>query len=99
MPDFNPDKERHTGHKFIVLDATRNHMDGLQTAKGYLKFQQGRMSVKDEGLAREIQKMYPRDVTVTRVRRPHKADRGHKYFFGQMPEMPWKRKEENNANS
>src|SRR3990167_5995491 len=30
------------------------------------------------------------DVTVTRIRYPGAADRGHRYFFGGWPLAPWK---------
>jgi hypothetical protein len=42
-------------------------------------------------LAREIQKDHRRDLAVSRIFSNDPADRGHVYFFGQMPEMPWKR--------
>lgn len=99
MPDYNPDKERHVDHKFIVQKAwpDGNHegdglRDGISTSRGVLKpDSKGRMVVKDEALAREIQKEYPGDLAVTRVRAPDPADSGHRYHFGQWPEMPWKR--------
>lgn len=55
--------------------------------------------IKDDGLAREIDARYgknggvtPKDYVV--VKTPVKKPGVHNYFFGQMPEMPWKRKKE-----
>lgn len=98
MPDYNPDKERHHKHKFIVQkawpDASRPNdgiTDSIATSKGMLKpNHEGRMIIKDEALAREIQRENPRDLVVTRMRADDPADQGHNYFF-TVPEMPWKR--------
>jgi hypothetical protein len=92
MPDFNPDKERHRSHKWIVHNATRNREPlPVVAADKVMKFNdEGRFSVDDEKVAAEIREEYPRDVTVTRVNASHPADRGHKYFF-TVPELPWKR--------
>jgi hypothetical protein len=98
MPDYDPGREGHVEHRFIVQRAWpgRGALDigeSVKTDRGELKFDEyGRFMVKDEALARRIQEEYPREVAVTRVRYPSPADRGHRYFFGQMPEMPWKRK-------
>jgi hypothetical protein len=54
---------------------------------------EGRFSVDDESVAAEIRKEYPATTTVTRVSKYHSSDRGHIYFFGQMPEMPWHKEE------
>ena len=90
MPDFNPDKERHVDHSFIVLDAEQSHNPGVMTSRGYLRFNdQGRMRVRDAGLAREIQSQYPAEVSVTRIRNPHPSDRGHIYFFAIHKALPW----------
>jgi len=92
MPDYNPDKERHVDHTFVVQKAWPNSPDSVMTSKGELKGNhQGRFTVKDETLAREIQKSYPRDFAVTRMRTPKPADAGHRYHFGGWPEMPWKK--------
>ena len=95
MPDYNPDRERHVDHKFVVQSAWPNSPKEIMTSKGLLKANdQGRMIVKDEALAREIQREHPTDLAVTRMRAPKPADAGHRYHFGQMPEMPWKKKKE-----
>ena len=92
MPDYNPDREGQADHKFIVQSAWPNSPKEIQTSKGVLKANaQGRMIIKDEVLAREIQKEHPRDLAVTRMRMPKPADVGHRYFFGSLPAMPWKR--------
>lgn len=95
MPDFNPDKERHHKHKFIVQRAFENwrgRLDGgVATSKGVLKPDaQGRMVVRDASLAREIQQENPHELVVTRMQTDHPSDRGHRYVF-TVPEMPWKR--------
>ena len=91
MPDFNPDKERHHKHKFIVQKAFPGELAaGVTTSKGELKpNEQGRMVIKDEKLAREVQQEYPRELVVTRMDSDDPADRGHNYHFGQMPPLPW----------
>lgn len=97
MPDWNPDREGHVDHEYIVQDATRDRIPGVQTQAGFLKFnKQGRMKVKDPALAAEIRssEIGKRKVTVTRVRHPKPSDQGHRYFFGGWPEMPWKKKQE-----
>ena len=92
MPDYNPDKERHRDHKWIVHKAIQDRsFSGVVAADRQMKFnREGRFAIQDPGVAAEIRKEYPRDVTVTRVRNPHRSDRGHVYFFGQWPAMPWK---------
>jgi hypothetical protein len=102
MPDYNPDREGHVQHKFIVQKAWPSGdyagdglADGIQTSKGVLKpDSKGRMVVRDAALAREIQSAYPADLAVTRMRAVGPADKGHRYHFGGWPEMPWKRQRE-----
>ena len=100
MPDYNPDKERHRDHKWIVHNATRNKdFKGVWAADKAMPFNhEGRFSITDGGVASEIREEYGRDVTVTRMHNPHRSDRGHVYFFGQLPEMPWKKEQENGKN-
>ena len=90
MPDFNPDRESHRDHKWIVHKAVKG--DGFKSVNAADKDMpfnhEGRFSVKDEKVASEIRKKYPRSVTVSRVTDYHPSDRGHKYFFS-CPEMPW----------
>lgn len=95
MPDFNSDKERHVDHKFVVQSAWPNSPKEIMTSKGLLKAnEQGRMMIKDEALAREIQREHPTDLAVTRMRVPKPSDAGHRYHFGQLPEMPWAKYDE-----
>lgn len=99
MVDYNPDKEGHVKHRFIVQPRSMNpHQKGVELDNGkFLKYgQEKRFTTSNEVLAREIQKEYKSDVVVTRVRHPDVADRGHNYFFGQLPEMPWKNKDKEN---
>lgn len=102
MPDYNPDREGHVKHKFIVQKAWPagdyagdGLAGGIHTSKGVLKpNSQGRMVVRDAALAREIQSAYPADLAVTRMRAEGPADKGHRYHFGSWPAMPWKRQRE-----
>lgn len=93
--DFNPDKERHVDHTFVVMNAYPTAAEGLQTSKGFLKYDdQNRFTTRNEALAREIQQQHGNDVIVTRMRTSDAADRGHRYHFGQMPAMPWHKYDE-----
>ena len=92
-PDYNPDKERHADHRFIVQSAVKRKLDHVPDHPELKLNSQGRCVVKDEGLAREIQNE-TRDVAVTRMRHPHRSDRGHVYFFGQAPPLPWAKYDE-----
>ena len=95
MPDFNPDKERHVDHKFVVQTAWPGVEKKIKTSKGELDMSaKGRMIIKDEVLAREIQKEHPHDLAVTRMRMPKPADQGHRYFFGQTKPLPWAKYDE-----
>ena len=95
MPDFNSDKERHVDHKFVVQSAWPNSPKEIMTSKGLLKAnEQGRMMIKDEALAREIQREHPTDLAVTRMRMSKPADQGHRYHFGQTKPMPWAKYDE-----
>lgn len=98
IPDYNPDKEGHVDHKFIVQPAwpSEAQKDGVESPDGrFLKYgKEKRFMLNDESVARELQKEHRNDLVVTRVRYPHRSDRGHVYFFGQWPEMPWKKKKE-----
>jgi len=88
MPDYNPDKEGHRDHKWIVHNATRNDIT-VKAANQDMPFnREGRFSVSDENVAAEIRQRYPRAVTVSRVSTYHPSDRGHKYFFAGIA-MPW----------
>lgn len=92
MPDYNPDRESHVKHKYIVQKAMpeANLGAGVLTSKGVLKpDDKGRMLVNDPALANEIRTQYPHELVVTRARMPGAADTGHNYFFGSMPALPW----------
>lgn len=95
MPDFNPDREGFVKHKWIVQNATRSGKKGVQTSKGFLKYNdEGRLTVNDPVLAGEIREDNKWDTVVTRVRYPDEADRGHRYHFGSIPAMPWHKYDE-----
>jgi len=92
--DYNPDREGHIKHRFIVQPNSKRPLQkGVKLDNGkFLKFNsEKRFVTYNEVLARELQKEYKQDLVVTRVRHPDAADRGHSFFFGQMPEMPWKK--------
>lgn len=95
--DYNPDKEAHRDHNWMVVKATQDpNFKAVPTAKGNLKFgKDGAFKVNDPGLANEIRETVGPDAVVTRMSNVKPADRGHRYFFGMMPEMPWKRKKHN----
>lgn len=89
--DYNPDKERHVDHGWIVVNAEKGmQSEPITLGDKSFKFgKDGAFTVKDEGLANEIRKTVGKRATVSRYRRPSVSDRGHTYFFGQMPPMPW----------
>lgn len=92
MPDFNSSKELGQGKKkWVIQPANKRIAKTVKTGKGELKLDDhGRCLINDEVLAREIQKDHRKDMTVSRIFDDAPADRGHKYFFGGWPEMPWK---------
>ncbi len=95
MPDFNSDREGHIQHKWIVHNATQNrNFKGVKAGdKDMLFNHEGRFLISDPVIADEIRKEHPRDVTVTRMRYPHVADRGHTYFFS-VGKIPWHKDED-----
>ena len=98
VPDYNPDREGHVEHTFVVQKADRSPGDTISVGNTEIKLNaEGRAFIKDEVLAREIQTENRFNTTVTRMRTPSVADAGPKYHFGQMPEMPWKRKASDGA--
>lgn len=95
MPDYNPDREGHRKHKWIVHKAINSpRFKTVNVAEKELAFnREGRFMVSDENVAAEIRRKYPREATVTRVHAPHPSDRGHKYFFAGIA-MPWHKDKE-----
>ena len=96
--DYNPDKEKWAEHKWEVIRATRRPLESVDVDGKQMKFgRDGAFRVNDEGVAAAIREEYARkgDVTVTRIRYPGAADRGHRYFFGGWIEAPWKRSKDN----
>ena len=96
MPDYNPDREGHRDHKWIVHKAIKDNpqFDGVEAAGKDMKFNhEGRFAINDAKVAAEIRQKYPRAATVTRVSAYHASDRGHKYFFS-VPAMPWHEEKE-----
>ena len=97
MVDFNKDRELGQGKKkWVVQSATKRIADSVNTGKGDLQLDDfGRCLIKDEGLAREIQKDHRRDMTVSRIFMDDPADRGHHYFWGQLRKpLPWHKYDE-----
>jgi hypothetical protein len=98
--DWNPDREGFVDHRWEVIKATTRDLPSINVDGKEMQFgREGAFRVSDPGVAAAIRQTYAQrgDVTVTRVRYPHQSDRGHRYFFGSMPEMPWK-KEVEHAN-
>ncbi len=92
--DYNSDREGHVKHEYVVINAEEKPKAGLKVeGKQYTFNDQGYFKIPgDPALAQDIRQQVGKSATVTRVRKPDAADSGHKYHFGQMPEMPWKRK-------
>ncbi len=99
MPDWNPDREGHVDHKWIVHKAIPKHsFKGVVAGgKNMLFNDEGRFTISDAAVAAEIRQVHPRDVTVSRVRWDKPADRGHNYHF-VCPAMPW-HKEDKDGDS
>lgn len=77
--------------KWVIQPADKNIQKSVKTGKGELKLDHhGRALINDETLAREIQKDNRRNMTVSRIFMDDPADRGHHYFWGQMPEPIYK---------
>ena len=96
--DYNSDREGHTEHKWEVIRATRPPLESLDVDGKQMRFgKDGAFRVNDEGVAAAIREEYAKkgDVTVTRIRYPGAADKGHYYFRGGWPEMPWKKEQGN----
>ena len=55
----------------------------------------GGAHIKDPAIARELEKKYEGRVIMSPIQSPDVHDRGHRYFFGGWPEMPWKKNKEN----
>ena len=91
MPDYNPDREGHRKHKWIVHKAIKGNpqFNRIRAAGKEMPFdREGRFMVGDEGVAKEIREKYPRTATVSRVSTSDPSDRDHKSFFS-CPAMPW----------
>ena len=99
MPDYNPDREGHRKHKWIVHKAINNSgFKNVVAADKVMPFNhEGRFFVKDASVAAEIRQKYPRSVTVSRVTASDATDRDHKNFFS-CPAMPWHNKEKDDAD-
>jgi hypothetical protein len=96
--DYNPDREGHVDHKWTVIKATKRPVEVNIGGKPMRFGRDGAFRVSDPGVAAEIRKEYgdKGDVTVTRMRSPQPiSDRGHRYFFGMMPPLPWHHYDEN----
>ena len=93
--DYNPDREGHAKHKYVVVNATKNKKKFIEAGGKQLNFsKEGFMRVSDPGIANEIRQRYGSEVTVSRVRHTDSHERGiHKYFF-TSPGMPWHKYDE-----
>jgi len=87
-----------TGHTWEVIQATTRPDFKVEVDDKHYSFGNGyAFRVDDGGIAKEIEAKYGREVVVDRITMPDVHDRGHKYFFGGWPEMPWKRKDKEDA--
>ena len=89
--DYNPDREGHAEHKYIVINATKQPKKYIEAGGRKLKLsKEGWCSVKDPVIANEIRQNYGSEVTVSRVRSPGVHERGiHNYFFAFPKGLPW----------
>lgn len=93
--DYNPDREGHVQHEWIIQPGTTKPSDGIDVDGHKLRFgPEGHLRINDPKLANDIRQKYGREMVVTRVRHPSVSDRGHNYFFGQMPRLPWAKYDE-----
>lgn len=97
--DYNPDKEKHRKRKYVVIKADPK-LKSVPSSKGNLEFgKDNAFVVSDPVFANEIRQTVGVDATVSRVNADVPADRGHVYFFGGWPEMPWKRGKDGSKDS
>ena len=96
-PDYNPDREGHVPKKWMVIKATRDpSFQGVTLDGQTMKFgKKGAFMVDDPVKADEIRKTVGTNATVTRFRTPDSHERIHRYFFGQLPAMPWHKYDDN----
>jgi hypothetical protein len=78
----------------VIKSTKREDVVGVQIGDKDMHFGQksGAFTVSDPGVAREIEAQHGgrgNDVVVIPQAKPREA--GHRYFFGSMPEMPWKK--------
>lgn len=99
--DYNSDREGHVKHEYVVINADEKPKTGIEVEGKTFNFNKdGYFKIPgDPGLAQTIRQQVGKSATVTRVRKPDAADSGHKYHFGQLPEMPWKRKKADEKES
>ena len=94
--DYNPDREGHAEHKYIVINATTQPRKYIEAGGRKLRLsKEGWCKVKDPAIANEIRQKYGGDVTVSRVRSPGVHERGiHNYFFAMPKGLPWAKYDE-----
>lgn len=94
--DYNPDREGHAEHKYIVINATKQPRKFIEAGGKKIRLsKEGFTSLKDPAIANEIRQKYGTDVTVSRVRSPGQHERGiHNYFFAMPNGLPWKKYDE-----
>ena len=99
--DYNSDREGHVKHEYVVINADEKPKTSIKVEGKEFNFNKdGYFKIPgDPGLAQTIRQQVGKSATVKRVRADSAADRGHKYHFGQLPEMPWKRKKTDEKES
>jgi len=97
-------KERKT--RYTIVKATQREDKGIINDGRELLWSKksGSFDTFDPALAKDIEQKFgpkgevvPNEVVVVNNDGSHGYDPGHNYFFGSMPEMPWKKKERENA--
>ena len=94
--DYNPDREGHVPHKYIVINATKQPKKFIEAGGRRMNFsKEGFLSIKDPAVANDVRQKYGGEVTVSRVRSQPLSERGvHNYFFAMTKPMPWHRYDE-----
>src|SRR3990167_382244 len=97
-PDHNPDRDGHLSDEYMVIKSSKDPAkNGVELDGQDMRFgKKGAFKITGHARANALrQKYHPTDIVVTRMR--HSVEQNHRYFFGQMPEMPWKKAKVNDG--
>jgi len=90
-----PGRLRKADERWEVMPFTRGAAESLAPeldGKQYSWKRWGAFHMKDGGAAQALEQKYEGQLLAVPISSPDVHDRGHRYFFGGWPEMPWKRK-------